>query len=88
MFSELGYYFERPDLDALVDRLVAALEPGGELVACHWRGTSPDHRLHGDTVHEALDAHPALRRRHHEVHDRYRLDGYTVSAGVSAGGRQ
>jgi SAM-dependent methyltransferase len=54
VFSELGYYWDRAGLSELIDRLAGIVEPGGDLVAVHWRGSSPDHVLHGDEVHAAL----------------------------------
>jgi cyclopropane fatty-acyl-phospholipid synthase-like methyltransferase len=54
VLSELGYYFDRQELAVLRDRAVAGLEPGGTLLAVHWRGHSRDHLLHGDEVHEVL----------------------------------
>lgn len=54
VLSELGYYFDRTDLAALVDRARACLAPGGQLLATHWRGHSDDHVLHGDDVHAVL----------------------------------
>jgi SAM-dependent methyltransferase len=54
VFSELGYYFSADRLRAIVDLLSARLEPGGEFLAVHWLGDSPDHLLHGDEVHEVL----------------------------------
>lgn len=55
VFSEVGYYFTRPALIALADRLSATLAPGGRLIAAHWIGTSVDHVLHGREVHRILD---------------------------------
>ncbi len=54
VLSEIGYYFDLDALAELRDRAVALLEAGGTLVAVHWRGTSPDHLLHGDEVHACL----------------------------------
>ena len=51
VLSELGYYFAPAELSCLVARSARALEPGGTLVAVHWRGHSPDHVLGGDEVH-------------------------------------
>jgi SAM-dependent methyltransferase len=72
VFSELGYYFERPVVSDIAFRLVASLRPGGRLVACHWVGMSPDHRLHGDDVHDLLTAGLDGRRdMTHVAHERY-----------------
>ncbi len=77
VFSELGYYFDVDELDAVVDRLTQSMEPGADLVACHWLGHSEDHRLHGSTVHERIARHPSLVARLHEDHDRFVLDAWT-----------
>ncbi len=52
VFSELGYYFPVDELDVLIRKCQASLTPEGHLVAVHWRGTSADHLLGGDAVHE------------------------------------
>jgi len=74
VFSELGYYFEEEPLRRIAESLRARLEAGGELLAVHWLGASPDHLLHGDQVHDILkdalarscawikgDRHPGFR---------------------------
>jgi SAM-dependent methyltransferase len=74
VLSELGYYFTAPALAALRDQAVDALEPGGDLMAVHWRGVSADHLLGGDEVHGVLGASPALRPRSSHLEEAYRLD--------------
>lgn len=90
VLSEIGYYFTVAELDDVLDRLVGALGPGDDLVACHWTGRSPDHRLSGHTVHERLDAHPGLRAGHHADHDGFLIATFTVADdradGVRTGG--
>ena len=74
VLSELAYYFEPQQLEALCDRLAAALSVGGTLLAVHWLGESADHILHGDEAHEILLRRLPLR---HVVAKRYvgfRLD--------------
>ncbi len=68
VLSEIGYYFDLPALAALRDRAVDCLEPGGTLLAVHWRGRSDDHLLSGDAVHGCLRAGLGLQPlvRHHE----------------------
>ena len=73
MLSELGYYFTREELGALVVRSAAALAPGGTLVAVHWRGHSSDHLLHGDVVH-------SVARRVAALHDLLRVASYCEAA--------
>lgn len=70
VLSEVGYYLSRPALRGAVRRLLAALEPGGTLLACHWRHPVTDYPLTGDEVHRILAEELAgsLRRlvRHEE----------------------
>lgn len=54
MFSEIGYYWDEGALAEIADRLWGIVEPGGDLIAVHWRGHSPDHLLSGDAVHDIL----------------------------------
>jgi SAM-dependent methyltransferase len=73
VFSEIGYYFDRPTLVSLVRELYNRLRGGGMLLAVHWLGVSPDHRLTGDQVHELLGTTillPTTSRRY----EGFRLD--------------
>jgi SAM-dependent methyltransferase len=54
VLSEIGYYFELEALSELRDLATASLEPGGTLLAVHWRGFSDVHVLLGDVVHRCL----------------------------------
>src|SRR3954462_13921340 len=54
VLSEIGYYFDDTDLGVLLDRTAGSLEPGGDLVAVHWRWPVPEHARSGDDVHAAL----------------------------------
>lgn len=54
VFSELGYYFTEEALGELAARVHDTLTPGGDVVAVHWLGQSPDHVLAGARVHEVL----------------------------------
>ena len=58
----------------LRDGAVARLEPGGTLVAVHWRGHSDAHRLHGDEVHAHLAKATGVRHTGSYVDDGFRLD--------------
>ncbi|HSK26888.1 MAG TPA: class I SAM-dependent methyltransferase [Jiangellales bacterium] len=60
VLSEVGYFLSAADLDRLAARITAALAPGGELAAVHWRHPSDLYPLTGDEVHERLDAEPRL----------------------------
>lgn len=79
VFSELGYYFTTTELEGLVRKLGGSLRPGGELVACHWLGSSPDHRLDGREVHDVLRASlpAAFTHRRHEEHPGFLIDAWS-----------
>lgn len=61
VFSEIGYYFEPDTLVKIRDRLTESLRPNGVLIGAHWLGVSPDHVLHGETVHQVLHAGRGVR---------------------------
>jgi protein-L-isoaspartate O-methyltransferase len=69
VLSEIGYYLDADDLEVLLDRSVASLEPGGTLAAVHWRHPVVDYPLRGDDVHDLLGSSPDLHRivRHEEA---------------------
>ena len=62
VFSEILYYFGDGDLDRVVASGVRALEPGGTLLAVHWRHPVADYPRSGDDVHRVLAARPGLAR--------------------------
>ncbi|MFI7542560.1 SAM-dependent methyltransferase [Actinoplanes sp. NPDC049599] len=74
VLSELGYYFDDADLDTLVARTLTALEPGGDLVAVHWRRPVAEHARPGDEVHARLAATPGLDRTVRHVEDDFVLE--------------
>lgn len=76
VISELGYYFDPVDLRRLWTATTAALEPGGTLLAVHWRHPVPDYPQTGDAVHAALAAQPGLGRLVEHVEDDFRLEVY------------
>jgi LmbE family N-acetylglucosaminyl deacetylase len=53
VISEVGYYLSRAELDAVLDKSVDSLLPGGTLVMCHWRHPISGWSLDGDSVHAA-----------------------------------
>lgn len=68
--SEFLYYFGKEDLIPMVARLESSLEPGGTLVAVHWRRPVPDHPVTGEAVHHTLRGRPELSPlAHHEEED-------------------
>lgn len=76
IFSELGYYFSSDRLRTVSCRLARSLEPGGEFVAVHWLGVSPDHLLHGDAVHGVLAQHLPLEHIGGTRHAGFRIDSW------------
>ncbi|WP_345073142.1 class I SAM-dependent methyltransferase [Hymenobacter fastidiosus] len=78
VLSEVGYYWALPDLARTAGRLLAALEPGGQLLLVHWTPPVHDYPLTGDEVHEFFrqKADPAgpLRLLSSQRHETYRLD--------------
>lgn len=59
--SECLYYLEPKGFEMFEDWLECALEPGGHLLAVHWR-LETDYPLRGDAVHERLRVAPFLNR--------------------------
>jgi trans-aconitate methyltransferase len=74
IFSEIGYYFTRDHLAALARDLARTLDAGGEFVGVHWLGHSQDHVLHGDVVHQVLEASLGLERVKARRAPGYRID--------------
>ncbi len=62
VFSEVLYYFAGDDLSRVLDLGVAALRPGGSLLAVHWRHPVADYPRSGDEVHDVLGRHPGVSR--------------------------
>lgn len=62
VLSEIGYYLDPADLAVLITAAVGSLEPGGELVAVHWRHEVGEHAMDGDAVHDQIRVHPELQR--------------------------
>jgi SAM-dependent methyltransferase len=74
VLSEIGYYFDRPRLEAILGRLASSLSEDGELVSCHWLGHSPDHAQHAEEVHETCLAALPLSLNRSSVQSHYRID--------------
>ena len=91
VFSELLYYFGDHDLDQVLKNAISALEPGGTLLAVHWRHPVADYPRSGDDVHRALAGSAGLGRlvRHTEpdfLAEAYiRTDGTPVSVAQATG---
>lgn len=76
VLSEIGYYFSNDEWQRISGQLVDPLPLGATVLAAHWLGSSQDHCISGDEVHEVLRGHPALRLDHSERHDLMRLDRF------------
>lgn len=74
VLSEVGYYFDREQLRSIGSLLVRNLNEGAVLIGAHWLGSSPDHKLHGDDVHEVLQALAGLSLEARERYDGFRID--------------
>jgi protein-L-isoaspartate O-methyltransferase len=79
VFSEIGYYFDAGELTRTARRLAGFLHPHGEFVAAHWLGSSAEHILHGDEVHEILKACLPLNWVKGERYARFRIDCWAKS---------
>jgi SAM-dependent methyltransferase len=77
VLSEVLYYFTDADLALVLDRARESLEPGGDLIAVHWRHPVAEHRRSGDSVHRALGGVPGLTRRGGYLDDDFRLEVFT-----------
>ncbi len=62
VFSEILYYLGDGDLDRVLNRAVRALQPGGTLLAVHWRHPVAGYPRTGDDVHQVLATRPGLAR--------------------------
>ncbi|MCB2379381.1 nodulation S family protein [Hymenobacter sp. BT635] len=78
VLSEVGYYWAAPDLARVANQLLAALEPGGQLLLVHWTPAVHDYPLTGDEVHEFFlrqtSPQGPLRHLHGFRRATYRLD--------------
>lgn len=54
VLSEVLYYLDDADLEEVLDRSTDSLEPGGHLVAVHYRPLVEAHARTGEEVHERL----------------------------------
>ena len=60
VLSEVAYYLDGVALRGALDAAVRSLEPGGTLIAVHWRHRVEDYPLSGDAVHEVVRATAGL----------------------------
>ena len=69
VLSEVGYYFEEAVLRRMAQQLADRICTSGVLLAAHWLGTSKDHLLKGDRVHEILGSLHGLELEVSERHE-------------------
>ena len=62
VLSEVLYYLTAAQRAETIRRVVETLEPGGTVVAVHWRHGFTEAECDGDQAHRELVAEPALRR--------------------------
>jgi SAM-dependent methyltransferase len=72
--GDLLYYLSATDLQAVLDGLAHRLEPGGDLVAVHFRDREHGGGYDGFHVHAALARRPGLERRVHHEDEWFVLD--------------
>ena len=78
--SEVLYYLGPADVRASLERIEAALEPGGRLLSANWRGADPEAPLDAEEVEELIDARAALGRVVAERHSGYLFGAWKRSA--------
>lgn len=90
VLSEVAYYLDADACERLIDASVEALEPGGDLVAVHWRPAVAEHSLTGDAVHEAIARRAGLARLCRHVEDDFLLEVFArvPPAAVSVAARE
>ncbi|GAA3346034.1 SAM-dependent methyltransferase [Amorphoplanes nipponensis] len=81
VIGDLLYYLSAADLEELLDGLVQRLEPGGDLVAVHFRDRLTGGTYDGAAVHEALAGRPGLARVIQHEDEWFRLDVLRRDAG-------
>lgn len=74
VLSEVGYYWQREDLEQAAALLAQHQAPGGHLVLVHYTRPVPDYPLTGDQVHDMLRARAEWSPIEHRRGDGYRLD--------------
>lgn len=78
VLSEVGYFLSPRGLRELVTKVAVSLADDGEVVACHWRHPIEGWPLRAADVHQALNAHPRLRRENRYLEDGFVLEVWRV----------
>ncbi|MET0725243.1 MAG: bifunctional PIG-L family deacetylase/class I SAM-dependent methyltransferase [Leifsonia sp.] len=83
VLSEVGYYWDRADLDRTLGLVVGALSDDGTIVACHWRHPVPEYPLSGDAVHDVLDGRRDLVSTVRHLEEDFVLEVFRRPPGLS-----
>jgi cyclopropane fatty-acyl-phospholipid synthase-like methyltransferase len=79
VLSEIGYYFCAREWRKISECCVATMNRGSTLLAAHWLGSSADHQISGDEVHNTLASNANLLLKHSERHEFFRVDRWMRS---------
>jgi LmbE family N-acetylglucosaminyl deacetylase len=60
VFSEVLYYLDDDTVSVVLDRTLAAVSPGGDVVVVHWRGWPPEAPRDAVATHGLVGARPEL----------------------------
>lgn len=74
VISELAYYLQADQLEALAARCAQALAPGGDLLLCHYLAPFADRVQSTDKVHATFARQSGLRRFSRHVETDFLLD--------------
>jgi cyclopropane fatty-acyl-phospholipid synthase-like methyltransferase len=74
VLSEIGYYFTTQVWRRISSALIDSISSGATVLAAHWLGSSQDHCISGDEVHEILLADIRLCLEYSERNQNMRLD--------------
>lgn len=83
VLSEFLYYLAPGALDVLIERVRSGLEPGGCVLACHWRPRIGDCTLDGDAVHDRLAQRLGLQQLSALREPDFRMDVWSDAASVA-----
>ena len=74
--SEVLYYWDAALLTEALDGLGPRMDPGGSLLAVHWRPPTETYPLQGEEVHDLLRRRPEFELGFSEVNEHYLLERF------------
>ena len=80
VISELAYYLNAAQLDAMAASAMRSLSANGTLLACHWRHPIQGCELRGDEVHARLTRSLSMPHLSSHVESDFRLDVWSRDA--------